>query len=361
MSVSRSFGFGCLAAALLAGPIAAAAQGSPTSQPAPAQRPRFMLVVHGGAGTITRSEMTPQKDSAYRATLTRAIRAGYDILDRGGASLDAVRAVINVLEDSPLFNAGKGAVFTNAGTNELDAAIMDGSTLKAGAVAGVKHVKNPIDLARLVMERSPHVMLVGAGAEAFAKEQGMTLVPQSYFFTKERWESLQKAKAAERRRGVAGAGGAGGAGETAMLEAPDERHGTVGAVALDAQGNLAAGTSTGGTTNKRWGRVGDSPIIGAGTYASNQSCAVSATGTGEYFIRNVVAHDICARMMYKGVSLQEAADEVVMDELVKQGGDGGVIAVDKDGNIAMPFNTEGMYRGHVGPDGKIVVQIYKEQ
>jgi beta-aspartyl-peptidase (threonine type) len=360
----------CLAAALA--PVAAAAQAtapapsaSPQATPSAAQRPRFMLVVHGGAGTITRAEMTPQKDSAYRTTLTRAIRAGYDVLDRGGASLDAVRAVINVLEDSPLFNAGKGAVFTNAGTNELDAAIMDGSTLKAGAVAGVKHVKNPIDLARLVMERSPHVMLVGAGAEAFAKEQGMALVPQSYFFTKERWESLQKAKAAERRRGVAGSGGAGGAGATArreaLDEALDETHGTVGAVALDAQGNLAAGTSTGGTTNKRWGRVGDSPIIGAGTYANNQSCAVSATGTGEYFIRNVVAHDICARMLYQGVPLAQAADEVVMRVLVAQNGDGGVIAVDKDGNIAMPFNTEGMYRGYVGPDGRIVVKIYKDE
>ena len=360
-----------LAVVLLASPVIAPAQATSTSQQAAAaaqaptqassaaQRPKFMLVVHGGAGTITRAEMTPQKDSAYRTTLTRAIRAGYDVLNAGGASLDAVRAVINVLEDSPLFNAGKGAVFTNAGTNELDAAIMDGSTLKAGAVAGVKHIKNPIDLARLVMDRSPHVMLVGAGAEEFAKQQGMKLVPQSYFYTKERWESLQKAKAEERRR-------AGVAGATAMRDAPDEtrgdeKHGTVGAVALDAHGNLAAGTSTGGTTNKRWGRVGDSPIIGAGTYANNQSCAVSATGTGEYFIRNVVAHDICARMLYKGVPLAQAADEVVMQVLVAQNGDGGVIALDKDGNFAMPFNTEGMYRGYVGPDGKIVVKIYKDE
>jgi L-asparaginase / beta-aspartyl-peptidase len=316
-------------------------------------RPRFMLVVHGGAGTIRKQDMTPQEEAEYRATMTAAVRKGYDILAKGGTSLDAVNAVVNVLEDSPLFNAGKGAVFTNAGTNELDAAIMDGSTLKAGAVAGVKHIKNPIDLARLVMEKSPHVMMAGEGAEAFAKSQGMKLVPQRYFYTERRWQQLQKAKAAEKQGGkVAG---------TAMRDLLAEQHGTVGAVALDSYGNLAAGTSTGGTTNKRFGRIGDSPIIGAGTYANNQSCAVSATGTGEYFIRNVVAHDICARMMYKSISLREAADEVVMDELVKQGGDGGVIAVDKDGNFTMPFNTEGMYRGHVGPDGKIVVQIYKEQ
>jgi len=298
-----------------------------------------MLVVHGGAGTIRRQDMTPAQDSAYRATLTQAIRAGYDVLRGSGSSLDAVTAVITVLEDSPLFNAGKGAVLTNAATVELDAAIMDGAALRAGAVAGVKHIKNPITLARLVMEKSPHVMLAGDGAEAFAKEQGMTLVPQSYFYTERRARELERIKAAE---------------------AKQRAHGTVGAVALDQQGRLAAGTSTGGTANKRWGRIGDSPIVGAGTYASD-ACAVSATGAGEYFIRNVVAHDICARVRYARESLEQAAREVVLEELVAQHGDGGVIALDNDGHFTMPFNTAGMYRGSVGPDGHIVVKIYKDE
>jgi beta-aspartyl-peptidase (threonine type) len=298
-----------------------------------------MLVVHGGAGTIRRQDMTPGQDSAYRATLTQAIRAGYEVLHGGGASLDAVIAVITILEDSPLFNAGKGAVLTNAGTAELDAAIMDGSALRAGAVAGVKHIKNPITLARLVMEKSPHVMLAGDGAEAFAKEQGMALVDASYFLTDRRVRELQRIKTAEGKQGM---------------------HGTVGVVALDQQGRLAAGTSTGGTANKRWGRIGDSPIIGAGTYANDQ-CAVSGTGVGEFFIRNVVAHDICMRVRYKGESLEQAAHEVVMEELVQQHGDGGVIALDKDGHVTMPFNTEGMYRGYAGPDGQIVVKIYKDE
>ncbi len=304
----------------------------------PAGRPQFMLVVHGGAGTLHRESMTPAMDSAYRATMTQAIRAGYDILRRGGTSLDAVNAVIVVLEDSPLFNAGKGAVLTNAGTVELDAAIMDGATLQAGAVAGVKHIKNPINLARLVMEKTRHVLLAGDGAEALAREQGMPLVPQKYFFTERRWKELEREKAAEH----------------------EKTHGTVGAVALDQQGHLAAATSTGGISNKRWGRIGDSPIIGAGTYA-NDECAVSGTGTGEFFIRNVVAYDICARMRYQGESIEQAAHDVVMVELVAQHGDGGVIALEKDGRFATPFNTEGMYRGYVGPDGKIVVQIYKEE
>lgn len=300
-------------------------------------RPEFMLVVHGGAGTIRRRDMTPAQDSAYRATLTAAIRRGYDVLRGGGASLDAVTATIEVLEDSPLFNAGKGAVFTNAGTNELDAAIMDGTGLRAGGVAGVKHIKNPIDLARLVMDKSPHVLLAGEGAEAFAKQQGMPLVPQAYFFTERRWKELQRVRAAQQRE-----------------------HGTVGALALDRQGRIAAGTSTGGLTNKRWGRIGDSPIIGAGTYA-NASCAVSGTGVGEFFMRNVVAYDICARMRYQGLSLAAAADSVILGTLVAQGGEGGVIALDKDGHVAMPFNSEGMYRGYVGPDGAIVVKIYKDE
>jgi beta-aspartyl-peptidase (threonine type) len=312
-----------------------------------------MLVVHGGAGTILRKDMTPAEDSAYRAAITAAIRAGYDVLSTGGTSVDAVTAVVIALEDSPLFNAGKGAVFTNAGTNELDAAIMDGRTLRAGAVTGVTHIRNPITLARLVMEKSRHVMLDGAGAEAFAELHGMPMVPQDYFFTQRRWDDLRKVQAAEETSGLAGM--------EAMRRQLNEHHGTVGAVALDVHGDLAAGTSTGGLTNKRWGRIGDSPIIGAGTYANNASCAVSATGTGEYFIRNVVAHDIGARVQYAGQSLENAADAVVMRELVAQHGDGGVIAVDKDGNIAMPFNTEGMYRGYVVPSGMITVKIYSDE
>lgn len=338
-----------LAAATLAPPRSHAQQPAPAA----AERPRFMLVVHGGAGTITRAEMTAEREAEYRAKMTEAIRAGYDVLNRGGPALDAVTAVINVLEDSPLFNAGKGAVFTNAGTNELDAAIMNGATLAAGSVAGVKHIKNPIDLARLVMEKSPHVMMIGDGAESFAKSQGMKLVDAKYFWTRHRWDALQRAKAAEKKAGTKVS--------MAGMSPADGKYGTVGAVALDANGNLAAGTSTGGMTNKRWGRVGDAPVIGAGTYANNASCAVSATGTGEYFIRNAVAHDICARMQYRGIPLAQAADEVVMKLLVEQGGDGGIIAVDRQGNIAMPFNSEGMYRGFVGPDGKIVVKIYGDE
>jgi len=319
-----------------AGTLALLGCGKGHERPAATRPPRFLLVAHGGAGAPRRSEMTPADDSAYRSTMAQALRAGYDVLHRGGTSLDAVVATINVLEDSPLYNAGKGAAFTNVGTNELDAAIMDGATLRAGAVAGVKHIKNPINLARLVMERSPHVLLAGAGAEAFAQEQGMTLVPQSYFFTKRRWDELQQERA----------------------EAKE--HGTVGAVALDQEGRIAAGTSTGGLTNKRWGRIGDSPIIGAGTYAS-PTCAVSGTGEGEYFMRNVVAYDICARVRYRGETLAAAADSVVMQELVAQGGDGGVIALDQDGHVVMTFNSHGMYRGYVGPDGDIVVKIYRHE
>jgi beta-aspartyl-peptidase (threonine type) len=294
--------------------------------------------------------MTPEKERAYRAGLERALTAGYDILKRGGSSLDATEAAVRVLEDDPHFNAGKGSVFTSAGTNEMDAAVMDGKTLAAGAVAALKHVKNPISLARLVMEKSGHVMIDGAGAEAFAKENGMELVDQKYFFTQERWDALQKIKAAEKHR-------TGGAGK-AFLITDQDRHGTVGAVALDKNGNLAAATSTGGTTNKRPGRVGDSPIIGAGTYANNATCAVSATGDGEYFIRASVGHDISALMEYRGMPLQEAA-QAVLNKVAKLGGTGGLIAIDRQGNIALPFNTAGMYRGYVDPDGKFVVEIYK--
>lgn len=315
------------------------------------------IVIHGGAGTIRRESMTSEREKAYRDKLTEAIMKGYTILKNGGSSLDAAEATLRILEDSPLFNAGKGAVFTSEGTNELDASIMDGATLKAGAVAGLKHIKNPISLARLVMEKSPHVMMVGEGAEAFAKQQGVDFVDPEYFKTEERWRQLEAAKKREQQ----------------MMEqknksdlfdgeasASDQKFGTVGCAALDKAGHLAAATTTGGTTNKKFGRVGDSPIIGAGTYANNKTCAVSATGTGEYFIRAVVAHDISALMEYKGMSLKAAADEVVMNTLVKMGGDGGLIAIDKDGNIAMPFNTSGMYRAYVDEKGEVVVKIYKD-
>ncbi len=310
--------------------------------------PGFAMVIHGGAGTILRSNMTPVMEKAYIDTLTIALRTGYQILARGGSSLDAVEAAIRVMEDSPLFNAGKGAVFTANGVNELDASIMDGRTLNAGAVAAVEHIKNPISLARLVMEKSPHVMMVGSGAEEFAKTQGVTLVAPHYFWTERRWRAYE----AEKARADSG--------KTGAVPGAERKFGTVGAVALDKAGNLAAGTSTGGTGMKRYGRVGDSPIIGAGTYANNLSCAVSGTGDGEFFIRNNVAADICARVRYLGVSLQQAADDVVMKELVAQHGEGGVIAMDRKGNIATPFNSAGMYRASISKDGKISVKIYKE-
>ena len=314
------------------------------------QNEKFGLVIHGGAGTIDRSKMTPEKEREYRAGLVRALAAGYDVLKNGGSSLDATEAAVRVLEDDPHFNAGKGSVFTSAGTNEMDAAIMDGKALAAGAVAALKHVRNPISLARLVMEKSGHVMMDGEGAEAFAKENGMELVDQKYFFTQERWDALQKIKAAEKHR-------TGGAGKAFFITDQD-RHGTVGAVALDKNGNLAAATSTGGTTNKRPGRVGDSPVIGAGTYANNATCAVSATGDGEYFIRATVGHDVSALMEYRRMSLKEAA-QAVLDKVAKLGGTGGLIAIDRHGNVALPFNTTGMYRGYVDRDGKFVVEIYK--
>ncbi|PYJ70492.1 MAG: beta-aspartyl-peptidase [Verrucomicrobia bacterium] len=327
--------------------------------PAPETRPenqpnmevkKIGLAVHGGAGTIDRSKMTPEKEHEYRAGLERALTVGDEILKRGGSSLDATEAAVRVLEDDPHFNAGKGAVFTSAGTNEMDAAIMDGKTLNAGTVASLKHIRNPIVLARLVMEKSGHVMMDGAGAEAFAKENGIELVDQKYFFTQERWDALQKIKAAEKNRtGKRG---------KAFIITDQDRHGTVGAVALDKNGNLAAATSTGGTTNKRPGRVGDSPVIGAGTYANNATCAVSATGDGEYFIRATAARDVAALMEYRGMSLQEAA-QAVLDKVAKLGGSGGLIAIDRQGNVTLPFNTSGMYRGYVDPNGKFVVEIYK--
>lgn len=321
------------------------------------QNPKLGLMIHGGAGVIKKGSLTPEREKEFRAKLEEAVLAGYRALQSGKSGLDAVETTIRMLEDSPLFNAGKGAVFTADGINELDASIMDGKTLMAGAVAGLHHVKNPITLARAVMEKSPHVMMVGDGAEKFAKEMNIELVDQKYFWTQHRWDALQdiikqeKEKAARANKKVS-------QNIDLRLEAAN-KFGTVGAVALDASGNLAAGTSTGGMTYKKFGRVGDAPIIGAGTYASNDSCAVSATGWGEYFIRIGVARDIAALMEYQALPIQKAADRVIHEKLQKLGGDGGIIAIDKFGNMAISFNSEGMYRAYIGSDGKPVVEIYK--
>lgn len=315
---------------------------------------KYVLVIHGGAGTIERGRMTAEQEQAYRAKLKEALQVGYDVIKQHGSALDAVEKTVNVLEDSPLFNAGKGAVFTHDGKNELDAAVMDGKTLSAGAVAGVTTLRNPISAARAVMEKSEHVLLAREGAEAFAKEVGLAIVDPSYFYTKERWDGLQRARqqdAAKKQVNKATERLGGGI--------QDYKFGTVGCVALDDQGNLAAGTSTGGMTNKKFGRIGDSPIIGAGTYANNASVAVSCTGWGEFYIRNVVAYDIAALMEYKNLSVKEAA-ETSLAKVEKGGGNGGLIALDKDGNMAMPFNTSGMYRGAVTAEGVVEVEIYKD-
>ncbi len=304
-----------------------------------AQAPKIMFVMHGGAGTITRQNMTPDMEKQYREKLEEALRAGHAVLAKGGSSLDAVETSIRILEDSPLFNAGKGAVFTHEGRNELDAAIMDGKTKRAGTVAGVTIVKNPISAARAVMEKSPHVMMSGRGADLFATQAGLEIVDPSYFWTERRWKDLQR--------------------ELQKEQPPASQHkGTVGAVALDQAGNLAVGTSTGGATNKRWGRIGDSPIIGAGTYAENESVAVSCTGTGEYFIRWTVAHDIAALYKYRGMSVEAAGNEVIHHKLPDDAG--GAIILDAKCNFAMPFNTPGMYRGWIGADGAPHVLIYKD-
>jgi L-asparaginase / beta-aspartyl-peptidase len=300
-------------------------------------RQEWAIVIHGGAGVITREKMTPEMDKEYRAALAEAMNVGKKILSDGGSSLDAVEKTIRVMEDNPLFNAGKGAVFTHDGKNELDAAIMDGSNLAAGSVAGVTDIKNPISAARRVMSSSPHVMLSGAGASQFAKEQGLEIVPPEYFFTDRRFKELRE-----------------------ILK--KEKMGTVGCCALDRKGNLAAGTSTGGMPNKKYNRIGDAPIIGAGTYANNNTCAVSATGHGEFFIRWTVAHDISALMEYKGLSLKDASELVVNDKLAKaEAGSGGVICVDKMGNVSLPFNSEGMFRGFATADGKEGIFIYKDE
>lgn len=331
---------------------------------------KITLVIHGGAGTITRKNMTTEQETAYRTVLNNALQQGYLVLKNGGTSVKAVEAAIMVMEDSPLFNAGKGAVFTNEGKNELDASVMNGSNLMAGAVAGVTTVKNPITAAIAVMEKSQHVMLTGKGADLFAKQQGLTIVDPSYFYTEARYKALLNAKKTEsveldhtekQKTSIKKGNKTGYRSEAELIFTEGKKFGTVGCVALDKFGNLAAGTSTGGMTNKRFGRVGDAPIIGAGTYANNATCAVSATGHGEFFIRSVVAHDISALMEYKGLSLKEASDEVVMKKLVALGGEGGVIALDKNGNIAMPFNSEGMYRGYIRSNGQTETMIYKDE
>jgi L-asparaginase / beta-aspartyl-peptidase len=319
---------------------------------------KYVLVIHGGAGTILKQNMTPEKEKRYKEGLQKALDTGNKILENGGTALDAVEAVVKVLEDNPLFNAGKGAVFTNEGKNEMDAAIMDGITLKAGSVASVTTIKNPITAARKVMERSEHVMLMGKGAEEFAKLNGCGIVDPSYFFTQERWDALQKARKADSLKMKNDT-----ASKKAVLQPGnrDNKYGTVGAVALDKHGNLAAATSTGGMTNKRYGRVGDAPIIGAGTYANNNTCAISGTGWGEFFIRLVMAKSVSDRMELAKQSLADAAYEMIMKKLPALGGDGGLIGVDKDGNITMPFCTEGMYRGYVKWNGETAVKIYKEE
>jgi beta-aspartyl-peptidase (threonine type) len=296
----------------------------------------WALAVHGGAGNLSEEVLTTALDSQYRASLTAALETGRKILQDGGSAMDAVENVIRTLEDNPLFNAGKGAAFTHDGKNEMDASVMDGSNLGAGAVAVVTDIKNPISAARKVMTNSQHVMLSGAGASQFAKEQGLDIVSPAYFRTERKWNDLQN-----------------------LLK--EEKHGTVGCVALDKQGNLAAGTSTGGMANKRYNRIGDSPVIGAGTYANNATCAISCTGHGEFFIRYTVAHDISALMEYRGLTIYEAAEEVINHKLVKAGGEGGVIGVDKLGNITMTFNTTGMFRAFATADGKEGVFIFRNE
>ncbi len=308
---------------------------------------KFAIAIHGGAGTLIRGKMTAEKEAAYRLALEQALDAGYTCLENGGSSMDAVEIAVKIMEDSPLFNAGRGSVFSASGTHEMDASIMDGSNLKAGAVTTITGIKNPISLARDVMNHTEHVFLAGEGAMQFAQTQNYEIKAPSYFHDELRYEQWQKLKDTD----------------DFQLDhslKKDSKFGTVGAVALDQDGNIAAATSTGGMTNKRFGRVGDSPMIGAGTYANNKTCAVSCTGSGEYFIRGVVAYDVSALMEYKSLSLEDASSEVIHKRILEIGGDGGLIAVDTEGNIAMPFNTEGMYRGMKSSDGEKGIFIYKD-
>jgi beta-aspartyl-peptidase (threonine type) len=367
----------CVAIALvLTTAVFAQSAKPPAAQPAPR---KWAIVLHGGAGVIERASMKPDVEANYRAGINQALTAAANVLDKGGSSLDAVEAAIQLLEDNPLFNAGRGAVFAADGTNQLDAAIMDGATLRAGSVADVQRTRHPISLARAVMEHSPHVMLIGSGADAFASSVHLEQVSPSFFFTEHRWQQLidelkkQGLPIPPRPEGApatAPASATGGPSVGPYLSpsrcpydcAPDtHKFGTVGVVALDRQGNVAAGTSTGGTTAKRWNRVGDSPIIGAGTYASNQSCAVSATGVGEYFIRLTVARTICALVEYKGMNLQSAADEVIQKQLTALHGDGGVIALTPGGQLAWSFNTPGMFRARLREGGTAQISIYRDE
>ena len=334
---------------ILATVLTGSAAVTTSASPPPKAEPPIAIAIHGGSGTIEKGKLPAAKEAEIRATLERAVRSGHATLAAGGTSLDAVTRAVTILEDSPHFNAGRGAVFNAEGRNELDASIMEGADRKAGAVAAVHNVRNPVLLARRVMTDSVHVMLMGEGAEAFAREQGIAFEDDAYFHTDYRWQQLQKAKASNRSD------------TTFLSETTDEWFSTVGAVALDQDGNLAAATSTGGTTNKRWGRVGDSPIIGAGTYADNRSCAVSATGHGEYFIRATVARDICARVQYSGASLAEATRQAIKEQLTAMGGDGGVIAVDPAGKVALTFNTSGMYRASIDADGTLYVAIFDDE
>jgi len=303
----------------------------------------FSIVIHGGAGTMSKASMSNEVKKQYINKLDEAVSIGYEILKKGGSSQEAVEKTIIVMEDSPLFNAGKGAVLNHDGNVELDASFMDGNTLNAGAISGSSMIKNPISAAISVMNNSPHVMLSGAGADKFAKSQKLDIKPNSYFITERRLNSLKNAKSKE-----------------ASSLNIEQKIGTVGCVALDKFGNISAGTSTGGMTNKRWNRIGDAPIIGSGTYANNLTCGVSATGWGEFFIRSVAAYDISALMQYKGLSIQEASRIVIHEKIAKLGGDGGVIALDKDGNVAMEMNTEGMYRAHIDSKGNKTIKIFKE-
>jgi beta-aspartyl-peptidase (threonine type) len=316
---------------------------------------KCILVIHGGAGYISEDNLTKEKQLEYEEALKNALQKGYELLSSGGTSLDAIEVTIKELEDSPLFNAGKGSVFTNEEMNEMDASIMDGKTLNAGAVACVTNIKNPISAAKSVLQNSEHVLLTGKGAEAFAKEQKLEIVDSEYFKVEERLKRVKEIKKSEKiELDHSKSDG------HINITNPDEKYGTVGAAALDKKGNLASGTSTGGMTNKKYNRVGDSPLIGSGTYANNKTCAVSCTGHGEYFIRSVVAYDVSALMEYKGYSLDKAANYVVNEKLVELKGAGGLIAIDKEGNVAMPFNTPGMFRGYVTESGKIVVKMFKE-
>jgi len=332
----------------------------PEPEPAPKVDPRgrrWGIVIHGGAGTINPDKLSPEREAEYRAKLRESVDAGYAVLADGGSSLDAVQASILILEDSPLFNAGKGAVFTHDGTNEMDASVMNGQTGQAGAVAGITTIKNPILAARAVMEHSPHVMLAGPGAEQFCRTQGLQEVPPEYFHTERRKKALDRIRARETTELDHGSGDDDSKDEGG--KPPDGKFGTVGAVAVDQRGHVAAGTSTGGMTNKRWGRIGDSPVIGAGTFADDDSCAVSATGHGEFFIREAAAHSVCARMQFGKQSLTEAAHAVVFEQLEPIGGSGGVIAITASGERATPFNTPGMYRAHKMSDGTTGVAIWK--